>query len=811
MKRYIKRFADIARAAGIVLLCLALVLTIYVTASINKPWSTFSGALRQAGVRTNFGTRVRFDGDYYAALSQAPTEAAQGDAVRAEHARAHFAAYEAEALAAEAAAQADSTAAGWTWFDTEFDPQAFLEVHAQMENGAETRALSDIFEYIDGIAPAPAKGKAAKLKAASLAPWFEEAYAAFSAEQGEAAGTYLEYMTAVQRLLNAYIENGGKVKDVKAWMGSEFDLDAYQEVLAEVQSEERVQAEGISDRVAAAINAGEAPSTALKAVWAELSEGREGLNEGDFVASMRALLADETFDGSEKSVLARMASEAEARGASGFSAFMDTWSADVVAEADNRSLVSIVSGFWWVVSKFIAIWILGAALVILGVATDKLLARRLLKTQEHSGIQEDPDVLLRVEHLCQYFRSGDHVTKAVDDVSFFVKKGEVFGLVGESGCGKTTTGRTIINLYDPTAGDVYFDGLRISSGKNGLPVLRYTLRRDADAKIKALKDDLQEQLRQDPASAASLKAKCAADIKAVRSELREKLIDAENAALEAEAEKGKATQLWRQLRQEQLQKAFDEESKGLTGAALEARKRRLEVELKAASKDNVMTRMQMIFQDPIASIDPRMTVREIIAEGLRIRGIKDKKIIDQKVYEMLDLVGLVSEHADRYPHEFSGGQRQRIGIARAIALEPELIIADEPISALDVSIQAQVINLLNDLRKRMGLTIIFIAHNLSVVKYFSDRIAVMYFGNIVEMTTADELFAHPLHPYTKSLLSAIPYPDPHYEKQRKRIEYNPARAHDYSVDKPSLREIRPGHWIRCNDAEFAAYRKELGM
>ena len=182
MKRYIKRFADIARAAGIVLLCLALVLTIYVTASINKPWSTFSGALRQAGVRTNFGTRVRFDGDYYAALSQAPTEAALGDAVRAEHARAHFAAYEAEALAAEAAAQADNTAAGWTWFDTEFDPQAFLEVHAQMENGAETRALSDIFEYIDGIAPAPAKGKAAKLKAASLAPWFEEAYAAFSAE-----------------------------------------------------------------------------------------------------------------------------------------------------------------------------------------------------------------------------------------------------------------------------------------------------------------------------------------------------------------------------------------------------------------------------------------------------------------------------------------------------------------------------------------------------------------------------------------------------------------------------------------------------
>ena len=217
----------------------------------------------------------------------------------------------------------------------------------------------------------------------------------------------------------------------------------------------------------------------------------------------------------------------------------------------------------------------------------------------------------------------------------------------------------------------------------------------------------------------------------------------------------------------------------------------------------------MIFQGPIASINPRMTVREIIAEGLIIRGVKDKKYIDRKVYEMLDLVGLVPEHADRYPHEFSGGQRQRIGIARAIVLEPDLIIADEPISALDVSIQAQVINLLNDLRNRMGLTILFIAHNLSVVKYFSDRIAVMHFGKIVELATSEELFKHPLHPYTKSLLSAIPYPDPHYEKRRKRVTYIPAKEHDYTVDKPTMREIAPGHFVHCNDAEYAQYLKEL--
>ena len=221
--------------------------------------------------------------------------------------------------------------------------------------------------------------------------------------------------------------------------------------------------------------------------------------------------------------------------------------------------------------------------------------------------------------------------------------------------------------------------------------------------------------------------------------------------------------------------------------------------------------MQMIFQDPIASINPRMTVREIIAEGLKIRGIKDEKYIDEKVYEVLDLVGLVREHADRYPHEFSGGQRQRIGIARAIVLEPDLIIADEPISALDVSIQAQVINLLNDLRNKMGLTIMFIAHNLSVVKYFSDRIGVMYYGKLVELADSDELFEHPLHPYTKSLLSAIPYPDPHHEKHRQRIEYKPLKEHDYSVNKPSLREIKPGHFINCNDEEFERYKKELGL
>ena len=217
----------------------------------------------------------------------------------------------------------------------------------------------------------------------------------------------------------------------------------------------------------------------------------------------------------------------------------------------------------------------------------------------------------------------------------------------------------------------------------------------------------------------------------------------------------------------------------------------------------------MIFQDPIASLDPRMTVKEIIAEGLRIGGEKDENVIQEAVENALETVGLVSEHANRYPHEFSGGQRQRIGIARALVIQPEFLIADEPISALDVSIQAQVINLLNDLRRDFGITILFVAHDLSVIKYISDKVGVMYFGNMVELATADELFANPLHPYTKSLLSAVPLADPHYEKLRKRIIYKGAVEHDYSQQEPTFQEITEGHFVLANDAEMVAYRKEI--
>ena len=310
--------------------------------------------------------------------------------------------------------------------------------------------------------------------------------------------------------------------------------------------------------------------------------------------------------------------------------------------------------------------------------------------------------LLKVEHLHKEFPTGSgfmggkfskKVVSAVNDLSFEIRAGETFGLVGESGCGKSTTGRAIMHLDPPTSGKVYFEGRDISKMNKK-------------------------------------------ELKAMRRE------------------------------------------------------------------------MQFIFQDPYASLNPRMTVRDIIAEGLETRGNFSKAEKDERVCELLSLVGLRPEYRSRYPHEFSGGQRQRIGIARTLAVEPEFIVCDEPISALDVSIQAQVINLLMDIKKEMDLTILFIAHNLAVVKYFSDRIGVMHFGTMVELADADELYAHPVHPYTKSLLSAIPQPDPDREKDKQRLYYDPS-MHDYSKEQPSFQEIRPGHFVYASDSEMEQYRKEL--
>lgn len=311
--------------------------------------------------------------------------------------------------------------------------------------------------------------------------------------------------------------------------------------------------------------------------------------------------------------------------------------------------------------------------------------------------------LLEVKNLKKYFDVGYGQTlKAVDNVNFFIREGETLGLVGESGCGKSTTGRVLVRLYEPTDGEVLFEGENVHR----------------------------------------LKGRAARDF---------------------------------------------------------------------------CKKAQMIFQDPYASLDPRMTVRDIIGEGIDIHNLYKGKERVQRIYELLNIVGLNKEHADRYPHEFSGGQRQRIGIARALAIEPKFIVCDEPISALDVSIQAQIINLLITLQQELKLTYLFIAHDLRMVKHISDRVAVMYLGNIVELAESLELYDNPLHPYTKALISAIPIADPKLERSRQRLliegdvpsPINPPQGCLFkkrcSFKKPICEEVKPEfkdaggeHFIACH-------------
>ena len=315
----------------------------------------------------------------------------------------------------------------------------------------------------------------------------------------------------------------------------------------------------------------------------------------------------------------------------------------------------------------------------------------------------EKEVLIEVKDLKKYFQVGKHATlKAVDGVNFKIYKGETLGLVGESGCGKTTCGKTVMGLYEATGGQVIFDGTDIHS-------------------------------------------------------------------------------------------------------------------LNRKEKKEFTKRAQIIFQDPYSSLNPRMTVEDIIGEGIDIHGLYKGEERKQKIHELLELVGLNKEHALRFPHEFSGGQRQRIGIARALAVEPEFIVCDEPISALDVSIQAQVVNLLIELQTNKNLTYLFIAHDLSMVKHISDRVGVMYLGNMVEFASSDELYSEPLHPYTKALMSAIPIPDPDEEKKKKRIPIegeipspiNPkpgcrfAARCRYATDAcreatPELVEVKPDHFVACH-------------
>ena len=478
----------------------------------------------------------------------------------------------------------------------------------------------------------------------------------------------------------------------------------------------------------------------------------------------------------------------------------------------------------------------------------------------------DNDIELSVRHLKQFFKFGHgrsaFKTKAVHDVSFDIKKGECFGLVGESGCGKTTTGRSLIRLYNITSGSVYFEGRRTSAGSRWNEKEIKWSKIKGRRKIKELRKEEKDEILKllDTTGVISKIEEITQEVNKIEREMvdlkneykdrvsqYENNINDENAlsnkmeeinnefSSEAEIRKVKLENLHAQLDElkkqykeskkaeisdetrlkiEEIKQNYANEIKQIKDHISEVEKEQIEA-IAQIKYDNrhvdkkLMSGMQMIFQDPVDSLDPRMTVEDIIQEGLHIQGQYNRYKNSQKVRDVLIKVGLLPEYASRYPHEFSGGQRQRIGIARALVMNPRFLICDEPISALDVSIRAQIINLLNDLKEEMGLTMLFIAHDLSVVKYFCDRIAVMYYGEIVELASSDELFAHPLHPYTHALLSAIPKPDPLTEKKRVRYLYVPGKEHDYSKEAPKLVEIVPGHWVLANSEELAKYKEKL--
>lgn len=816
-----KGIASVLKTIGLVVMAIAIVMSIYVVANDGAGWSTLSGALRSYQQNASVVTRAWFDKQYFSAMIDAASTKTLGGDVRQNRALTFYTTWVNELAAGQDALSKQKLDTFCADFDQNFDVDAYLTLYEQQESGSDSRLLAESFDYLNEVmTPAAPKGKPIKIATANTEPDVAAFYETFAQEHGEEAGSYLEFVETLTTMVRASVDAGNKPASMKKYLNA-LSFEDYAAALAEQRTLERVDTEDIRDEFAALVEQkkqGEAIDLEafVQSKYEALQARYPSENLGTldvFATTLLERMQSEDFDGSLSSLL--KAVQVSVAAAPTYQTALKSLAETTVKKSDDSNAISLVIALWWLAARWVWLWLVGIVLLIIARVMNAITDKVTLARLEHAGIEEESDVLLRVNHLKQYFRSGDYINKAVDDVSFYIKKGEVFGLVGESGCGKTTTGRTIINLYDPTEGDVYFQGLRISSTQNGLPVLIRSLKNDFEEKQRQMKAALKEKTEKNPAQAAALKAEYDQKIKEMRKELKEKIRQARTNALESSVEKSKCVEKYREKRKAELTAAFEADSKTLSGQALEERKARYEQDMKVAAKDNIMTKMQMIFQDPIASINPRMTVREIIAEGLKIRGIKDEKYIDEKVYEVLDLVGLVREHADRYPHEFSGGQRQRICIARALALKPEFIVCDEPVSALDVSIQAQIINLLKELQEQYKFTYLFISHDLSVVEHISDTVGVMYLGNLVEYGATEDIFKNPLHPYTKALFSAIPVPDPTAKMNRIVLEgsipspANPPAGCKFhtrcaqcmeqcKTEVPEQREIEPGHFVVCH-------------